>query len=128
MTMSEDSLKQKLSQEEYDILRKGGTEPAYSGKYVDLKEDGMYHCKACGAPLFSSETKFDSGTGWPSFTDVANANSVLLHDDTSLGIKRVEVTCATCKSHLGHVFDDGPIDKGGKRYCVNSLALNFEKE
>lgn len=117
-----------LSDDERGVLREGGTEAPFSGEYVDLKEDGVFHCKACGAPLFSSKTKFDSGSGWPSFTEVMNDDSVKLIPDDSHGMHRTEVRCASCDSHLGHVFDDGPVDKGGKRYCINSVALDFKEE
>ena len=115
-----------LTPEQYEVLRLKGTEAPFSGKFVDHHEKGMYICAACGSTLFPSDTKFDSGTGWPSFTDVTKKGNVELLSDTSLGMKRVEVTCAACGSHLGHLFDDGPKDKGGKRYCINSACLNFK--
>ncbi|MDP4000615.1 MAG: peptide-methionine (R)-S-oxide reductase MsrB [bacterium] len=118
----------KLTPEQYRILRERGTEPPFSGKYVREKADGMYHCAACGAPLFSSDTKFDSGTGWPSFTEPAVAEAVELRPDDSLGAVRTEVTCKRCGGHLGHVFDDGPADRGGQRYCINSAALDLRKK
>lgn len=120
---SELKLKEKLSEEQYQIMRRGGTEAPFSGKYVDDKEPGVYRCAACGQELFSSDTKFDSGTGWPSFSDPMNREHVTLHEDTSGGMVRTEVRCANCESHLGHVFDDGPAEKGGKRYCINSVCL-----
>jgi methionine-R-sulfoxide reductase len=120
--------KDKLTPEQYHILREKGTEPPFTGKYVDMKEKGMYACAACGTPLFSSDTKFESHSGWPSFYEVAKEGNVILTDDNSLGMHRVEVQCATCGGHLGHVFDDGPSDKTGKRYCINSCALDFKKE
>lgn len=123
---SEDDWKKELSAEEYNVLREKGTEAAFSGKYWDMHEDGKYYCRACGAPLFSSDTKFDSGTGWPSFYDLMNNEAVELKEDNSLGMKRTEVNCAKCGSHLGHLFDDGPKDKGGKRYCINSCSLDFK--
>lgn len=126
--MNEDDLKQKLSDEEYEVLRKGGTEPAFSGEFVDTKDKGMYKCKACGNPLFSSDSKFHSGTGWPSFDDVVNEGNVELRSDDSHGMHRTEVVCAQCKSHLGHVFDDGPAETTGKRYCINSVCLDLEKD
>lgn len=121
--MDDEELKKKLTPEEYRILREKGTEAPFSGKYHDSKEAGMYTCKVCGEILFSSDTKFDSGTGWPSFTDSANREHILLKEDASHGMSRVEVLCKNCGSHLGHVFDDGPVDKGGKRYCINSACL-----
>lgn len=108
--------------------RERGTEPPFTGKYVDNHEDGLYKCAACGQQLFASDAKFDSGTGWPSFTDPMNLEHVELRDDSDHGMQRTEVVCKRCGSHLGHVFDDGPADKGGKRYCINSCALNFEKK
>jgi len=120
--------KKKLTPEQYRVLREKGTEPAFSGKYVDTKEKGMYKCVVCGNELFSSDTKFDSGSGWPSFTEVTNRENVRLGIDNSLGVERIEVICKKCDSHLGHVFDDGPKDKGGMRYCINSCALDLDKE
>jgi peptide-methionine (R)-S-oxide reductase len=122
----EDYWKQKLTPEQYHIAREKGTEVPFTGKYIDNHEDGMYTCVACGQELFASDTKFDSGSGWPSFTDPANREHVELHEDTSLGMSRTEVTCANCGAHLGHVFDDGPADKGGQRYCINSVCLDFK--
>ncbi len=121
-----DPWKEKLTPEQYDIMRGKGTEAPFSGKYVNEKTAGMYHCAACGTELFSSDTKFESGSGWPSFTEPANLEHVELHTDTSMGMKRTEVTCKNCGSHLGHVFDDGPKDKGGQRYCINSACLRLE--
>jgi peptide-methionine (R)-S-oxide reductase len=118
--------KQKLTPEQYHIAREKGTEPAFTGKYIDNHQDGMYHCVACGHELFASDTKFDSGSGWPSFTDPVNQKNVELHADNSFGMVRTEVTCANCGAHLGHVFDDGPADKGGQRYCINSVCLAFD--
>ena len=116
-----------LTKEEYQILRKKGTELAFTGKYLNYKKDGMYVCAGCGNPLFSSETKFDSGSGWPSFWDVISKESVELKSDNSFGIKRVEVVCSRCGGHLGHVFDDGPRPTGN-RFCINSLSLDFEEK
>ena len=121
--MTDEELKQKLTPEQYKIMRQKGTEPAFSGKYYDNHEKGMYVCVACGQELFSSDTKFDSGTGWPSFTDSVNLKNVELKADNEGGLIRTEVTCKNCGSHLGHLFDDGPADKGGKRYCINSACL-----
>jgi len=122
----EEYWKEKLTPEQYEVLRNKGTEPAFTGKYVDLKDDGMFHCAACGAALFSSDTKFNSGTGWPSFSDAEN-DAVELRPDNSLGMRRTEVICKNCDSHLGHLFNDGPPEAGGKRFCINSFALDFEK-
>lgn len=119
--------KKKLTPEQYHVLREKGTEEPFTGKYVDMHENGMYTCAACGTPLFSSDTKFESGSGWPSFYDVAEKGNVVLKDDSSMGMTRVEVECAKCGGHLGHVFDDGPSDKTGKRFCINSCSLDFKK-
>lgn len=113
----------KLTPEQRRIMWEGGTEAPFSGKYWDSHEQGMYACVSCGAELFSSGTKFDSGTGWPSFTDPVNREHVTLVEDTNHGMRRTEVRCANCGAHLGHVFDDGPADRGGKRYCINSACL-----
>lgn len=117
-----------LTKEEHHVMREGGTEAPFSGEYVDNHEPGVYRCKMCGNVLFNSDQKFDSGTGWPSFTDPAVAENVGTRTDGSLGMNRVEVFCKHCDSHLGHVFDDGPADKGGKRYCINSVCLDFEEK
>lgn len=124
---SEESLRDRLSPEEYRVLREAGTEAPFSGEYVDNHDDGMYHCRACDSVLFSSDKKFDSGSGWPSFTDPAIAENVGTRTDTTHGMHRVEAYCKHCDSHLGHVFDDGPKDQGGKRYCINSASLDFKQ-
>jgi peptide-methionine (R)-S-oxide reductase len=125
LTKTDEEWREQLTPEQYEVLRRQGTEPAFSGDYVYSKEDGMYRCAACGNELFSSETKFESGTGWPSFTEPANADKVELRADSSHGMSRTEVVCARCGSHLGHVFDDGP-QPTGQRYCINSLALDLD--
>ena len=122
---SEDEWREELTPEQYEVLRRKGTEPAGSGKYAYSKDDGMYRCAACGAALFGSEAKFESGTGWPSFTEPAVAEAVELHEDRSHGMTRTEVMCRRCGGHLGHVFDDGP-GPTGQRYCINSAALELE--
>ena len=122
---SEHEWGEQLTPAQYDVLRRKGTEPPFTGQYVYEKRDGTYRCAACGTALFSSETKFDSGTGWPSFTEPADRANVELHDDRSYGIHRVEVTCAACGGHLGHVFDDGP-GATGERFCINSASLELD--
>jgi peptide-methionine (R)-S-oxide reductase len=124
--MNEDEIKQKLTPEEYKVLRQKGTEVPFSGKLLHETRTGMYACKVCGAALFSSEAKFDSGTGWPSF-DQALPGAVINKVDTAHGMSRTEITCAQCGSHLGHVFDDGPTATG-KRYCLNSVCLDLQAE
>jgi peptide-methionine (R)-S-oxide reductase len=128
MPKNEEEWKQKLTPEAYKVLREHGTEAPFSGAYVDNHDTGVYRCKACGAVLFGSDAKFDSGTGWPSFTDPMVAANVGTRPDDAYGMHRTEVYCKNCGGHLGHVFDDGPAEKGGKRYCINSVCLEFEKE
>jgi peptide-methionine (R)-S-oxide reductase len=127
LTRTEEEWRRELTPEQYEILRRKGTEPPFSGRYVYAKDSGMYRCAGCGAPLFSSDAKFESGTGWPSFTEPAVADAVELNEDPSHGMRRVEVTCRRCGGHLGHVFPDGP-GPTGMRYCINSLSLELEPE
>lgn len=128
MQINEEELKKKLTPEQYKILREKGTEAPFSGEFLHNKENGMYTCKVCGAKLFSSETKFDSGSGWPSFYDVFSSDAVKLTEDTSHGMQRTEATCANCGSHLGHVFYDAPDQPTGARFCINSASLDFLKQ
>ena len=123
---TDDEWRQELSPSQYQVLRKAGTEPPFSGKFVHNHDDGTYRCAGCGAVLFSSGTKFDSGSGWPSFTEPAVAEAVEVRRDVSHGMIRTEVVCRRCGGHLGHVFDDGPRDAGGQRWCINSCALDFQ--
>jgi peptide-methionine (R)-S-oxide reductase len=123
---TEDQWREELAPDQYAVLRQQATEPPFTGRYVDTKEPGVYRCAGCQAELFRSDDKFDSGSGWPSFTDAAVADVVELRTDTSHGMVRTEAVCAKCGGHLGHVFDDGPRDKGGMRYCINSCALTLD--
>ena len=125
VTKSEEEWRAELTPEQYEVLRRKGTERPFTGEYVNNKADGTYVCAGCGAELFSSGTKFESGTGWPSFTDPMNTENVELHEDRSHGMVRTEVTCKACGGHLGHVFPDGP-GPGGQRYCINSCSLDFK--
>ena len=125
--LTEEQWREKLSPEQYQVLRQGGTERAFTGKYEKNKAEGVYKCAGCGLPLFESDTKYDSGSGWPSFTAPAADSAVDEHRDTTHGMVRTEVTCARCAGHLGHVFPDGP-GADGLRYCINSASLDFEPE
>src|SRR5919107_1038846 len=126
ITKSDDEWRQELTPEQYQVLRLAGTEPPFTGKYYDCHDDGIYRCAACGAELFSSDTKFESGSGWPSFTEPRVGEAVEVREDRSHGMVRTEVVCKRCGGHLGHVFDDGPRDRGGLRYCINSCALDLD--
>ncbi len=119
--------KAKLTQDQYDVLRKAGTEPPFTGQYVHVKDNGVYACAGCGAELFRSDAKYDSGTGWPSFWEPISPDAVELHRDWSMLVPRTEVRCAGCGGHLGHVFADGP-QPTGQRYCMNSCALSLNKD
>jgi peptide-methionine (R)-S-oxide reductase len=126
--MTDDDWRQRLTPEQYRVLREKGTERAFVGAYVSTQTPGVYRCAGCHAALFSSTDKFESGCGWPSFTDIVDPGTVRLADDRTHGMHRIEVTCATCGGHLGHVFDDGPRDSTGLRYCINSVALDLDPD
>ncbi|MBI2592294.1 peptide-methionine (R)-S-oxide reductase MsrB [Candidatus Saccharibacteria bacterium] len=124
----EDQIKQKLTPQQYEIMIEKGTEMPFTGQYLKHNKKGMYTCALCGAELFSSDTKFDSGSGWPSFYNVVNNKAVKLTEDRSQGLRRVEISCASCGSHLGHVFNDAPDQPTGMRFCINSACLDFEQK
>ncbi len=124
---NEEEWRARLTPEQYRILREAGTERAFTGRYVDTEDDGTYRCAACGNPLFASDYKYHSGSGWPSFTDAISPDAVSILQDLSHGMVRTEVRCARCGSHLGHVFDDGPTEAGGRRWCINSASLDLER-
>jgi peptide-methionine (R)-S-oxide reductase len=125
LNLTEEHWRARLTPEQYEVLRRHATERPFTGEYVDVKEDGTYRCAGCGAELFSSDTKFESGTGWPSFYEPAVAENVELREDRTYGMSRTEVVCKRCGGHLGHVFDDGP-NPTGQRYCINSCALSLD--
>ena len=127
LTLTEAEWQDRLSPEQYQVLRHAGTERAFAGTYTYNKDTGIYDCAGCGNPVFESDTKFESGSGWPSFTRPVSPDSVIEKRDVSHGMVRIEVCCAKCDGHLGHVFPDGPPEDTGLRYCINSLALNFDK-
>ena len=126
VTKTDQEWQKQLTPEQYQVARKAGTEPAFTGKYWNTKEHGTFACVCCGQPLFSSDTKFDSGTGWPSFSSPVNKGAVVEHSDNSYGMRRTEVLCSRCDAHLGHVFPDGP-GPTGLRYCMNSASLDLKK-
>ncbi len=125
--LSDEQWRQRLTPEQYAVMRRKGTERAFTGAYLDTKDPGTYRCGGCGAELFRSDTKYDSGSGWPSFTEPINPDAVRYEVDTSHGMRRTEALCAACDAHLGHVFDDGPAGSG-QRYCMNSVALELEPD
>jgi peptide-methionine (R)-S-oxide reductase len=123
---TDDEWRSRLSPEQYAVLRQAGTERAFTGAYTDTEDPGLYRCGACGNPVFNSDTKYHSGCGWPSFTDAVSPDAVELIEDRSHGMMRTEVRCARCHSHLGHVFNDGPREAGGQRWCINSVSLDLD--
>ncbi len=127
MSKTEDAWRAQLTPEQFNVARQAGTERAFSGKYWDCKEDGTYRCICCNAELFGSDTKFDSGSGWPSFYAALDKNAIREVEDGSVGMRRIEVRCANCDAHLGHVFPDGP-QPSGMRYCINSASLDLQKK
>lgn len=127
ITRSEEEWRSTLTASEYAILRQGMTERAFTGEYYHNKEKGTYNCAGCGQALFSSDTKYDSGSGWPSFWDTLQEGNIEVHQDNSFGMSRLEIKCSRCGGHLGHLFDDGPRETTGQRYCVNSASLKFQK-
>ncbi len=126
LNLTDDEWRQRLTAEQYHILRQAGTERAFTGEYDHKFEDGSYLCAGCGAELFDSGEKYNSGCGWPAFTAPTENDAILNHEDLSLGMRRIEVRCSRCDGHLGHVFPDGPPDRGGLRYCINSASLDFK--
>ena len=127
ITKTDEQWRAELTPEQYKVLREQGTEPAFTGTYYDCHDAGVYRCAGCNAELFRSDDKFDSGTGWPSFTQPASGDGVETHEDRSFFMRRTEVICSNCGGHLGHVFEDGPREAGGLRYCINSAALELDK-
>ena len=125
---TDEEWRKQLTPEQYHVAREKGTERAFTGAYWNNHKDGVYRCVGCGAQLFSSDTKFDSGTGWPSFTQPLDDSNVEMEEDRTLGMRRIEVHCKKCGTHLGHVFPDGPREAGGQRFCINSCSLNFEEK
>ncbi len=128
VTKTDQDWREQLTNRQYHVLREAGTERPFTGDFVDMEDEGMYVCAACGNNLFTSDTKFHSGSGWPSFWDVISQGNIELREDGSLGMKRIEIVCAKCDSHLGHLFEDGPRNKTGLRYCINSASLDFLPE